>query len=109
MRLSGYCCKIPADWCDPSRCLPHIRTVFRLGAAGYLEPIGARVLCAVSTPPSDLPPCITTIAVDVTRPTTVLDKQSMTENASAIHQCRSGADVDSARDLEIVRFFAERF
>jgi N-acylneuraminate cytidylyltransferase len=91
----------------------HPYRVFRLGEAGYLEPIMRHehpepfLLRRQDLPALYYYNCV----VDVTRPTTVLDKQSMTGERILpfIIDPDQVFDVDSARDLEIVRFFAERF
>ena len=60
----------------------------------------------------DLPPmyyynCV----IDVTRPTTIRDKQSMTGDRILpfILDVDEVFDIDSPRDLDTVRIFAERF
>jgi N-acylneuraminate cytidylyltransferase len=91
----------------------HPYRVFRLGEAGYLEPLMRHehpepfLLRRQDLPALYYYNCV----VDVTRPTTVLDKQSMTGERILpfIIDADQVFDVDSARDLEIVRFFAERF
>jgi N-acylneuraminate cytidylyltransferase len=91
----------------------HPYRVFRLGEAGYLEPLMRHehpepfLLRRQDLPALYYYNCV----VDVTRPTTVLAKQSMTGERILpfIIDADQVFDVDSARDLEIVRFFAERF
>lgn len=49
--------------------------------------------------------------IDITRPTTIFEQNSMTGNRMLAYELPADEcfDIDSGRDLEIVRLFAERF
>jgi len=91
----------------------HPYRIFRIGTDGYLDPIMKE---EYPTPyllrRQDLPAmyyynCV----IDVTRPRTIFDKRSMTGERMLpyVMEADDSFDIDSARDLEIVRLFAERF
>ena len=80
---------------------------------GYLDPIMANehpqpfLLRRQDLPPMYYYNCV----IDVTRPATIYDKQSMTGDRMLpyVMDADEAFDVDTPRDLEVVRLFAKEF
>lgn len=91
----------------------HPYRIFRIGPDGYLDPIMSHehplpfLLRRQELPPMYYYNCV----IDVTRPSTVFGKHSMTGDRILpfVMDPNEVFDIDSVRDLEIARFFAERF
>lgn len=91
----------------------HPYRMFRIDSEGYLDPIMKHehkqpyLLRRQDLPDVYYYNCV----IDVTRPFTILELKSMTGNhiLPYIMDPEEVFDVDSHRDLEIVRLFAERF
>ena len=91
----------------------HPYRVFRIGASGYLDPLMKHehpqpfLLRRQDLPAMYYYNCV----IDVTRPETIFEKKSMTGDRILpfVMSTEDAFDVDSARDLEIVRMFAGRF
>jgi CMP-N-acetylneuraminic acid synthetase len=91
----------------------HPYRTFRLGSAGYLEPLMKHehpypfLVRRQELPAFYYYNCV----IDVTRPTTILTNHSMTGDhiKPFLLDADDVFDIDSGRDLEIARLFAERF
>jgi len=91
----------------------HPYRVFRIGDDGYLVPVMRHehaepyLLRRQNLPEMYYYNCV----VDVTRPSTILEQQSMTGTHMLpfVMDTDVAFDIDTARDLEIVRLFAEGF
>lgn len=91
----------------------HPYRIFRIDTEGYLEPIMEHehahpyLLRRQDLPPMYYYNCV----IDVTRPSTIFNKHSMTGEHMLpfIMEAESSFDIDTTRDLEIVRLYASRF
>lgn len=91
----------------------HPYRIFRIDSQGYLDPIMKHehalpyLLRRQDLPPMYYYNCV----IDVTRPRTILEKRSMTGERMLpfVMEADESFDIDSPRDLEIVRLFAKRF
>lgn len=91
----------------------HPYRIFRIGPDGYLDPIMKHehpvpyLLRRQDLPTMYYYNCV----IDVTRPRTIFEKHSMTGDRMLpfIMDADESFDIDSPRDLEIARLFAERF
>jgi N-acylneuraminate cytidylyltransferase len=91
----------------------HPYRVFRIGSDGFLDPIMKHehphpyLLRRQDLPPMYYYNCV----IDVTRPRTIFGKSSMTGEKILpyVMSSEDSFDIDSARDLEIVRLFAKHF
>lgn len=91
----------------------HPYRIFRIAADGYLDPIMKHehpvpyLLRRQDLPAMYYYNCV----IDVTRPCTILEKQSMTGDRMLpfVMNADDAFDIDSPHDLEIVRLFAKRF
>ena len=96
-----------------SRPAMHPYRVFRIDAEGYLDPIMKHeheqpyLLRRQDLPDMYYYNCV----IDVTRPSTILIQKSMTGKKILpfIMDAEEAFDVDSPRDIEIVRLYAETF
>jgi len=91
----------------------HPYRIFRIAPDGYLDPVMRHehdqpyLLRRQDLPAMYYYNCV----IDVTRPRTIFEKGSMTGDRMLpyVMSAEDSFDIDSERDLEVVRLFAERF
>lgn len=91
----------------------HPYRIFRIGTDGYLKPVMGHehpqpyLLRRQDLPPMYYYDCV----VDVTRPRTIFEKHSMTGDHMLpfVISAEDAFDIDSERDLDVVRLFADSF